>query len=263
MSKPKGKCVFCGEPRKLTHGHVWPEWIGEELGLEAPYHIELLQHVYSEREDQPPSFHRRVRQGHATSRKPRNTCGECNSGWMSKIEGAAKPIGLPLMQGSSLILRPVDQMLLAALFCLITIRNEFNRLQSVAIPGVDRDCLRTTLLPPWHGWKIWIAKYGGPNVKENWSYHQPMHLASGPPSQTGPDKTNTQTTTLVIGQVCAHVFSSTYIPGFDYIGLPMVQIWPPRPYDINWRNARTHTERTLFALMEVIPRAIPRGIPAP
>ena len=177
---------------------------------------------------------------------------------MSKIEGDAKPVALPLMQGFPLILDRAKQRLLASMFCLITARNEFSRLGAIAVPEADRDHLRTTLLPPTH-WRIWIAGYAGTNPKENWTYHQPMHVDLDPASETGPDKANTQTTTLVIGKLCAHTFSSTIIDDFSgYTGIELQRIWPTSD-DIDWSVVRAYDERALFSLSEAMARDIPPG----
>lgn len=262
MSKPAGRCVFCGERKKLTHGHIWPEWIGESMPFEDKQHIQIIGHTYTfTPRMKTPRAQRIVKQGHGTSRKPRNTCRDCNGGWMSRIEGAAKPVALSLMQGRPILLGIAEQMLLASLLCLITVRNEFSALAAIAVPAEERAWLRTQLTPPWKNWKIWIARYVGARLNEHWVLHYPMHIDSEPGAETGPHKTNTQTTTLVIGQLCAHVFSSTIIgedfPGYE--GINLCQIWPPSQFGIEWRSVPAYGEPALFALAEALGREMPAG----
>jgi len=98
MSKPAGKCVFCGQQGNLTHGHIWPEWISEVMPFEDTHHVQLVGHLQTFRPRmRVPGFQRIVRQCHGTRRKPRNTC--LHGGWMSQIESAAKPAMTRLMFG--------------------------------------------------------------------------------------------------------------------------------------------------------------------
>jgi hypothetical protein len=41
MSKPVGKCVFCGGPG-LTKSHVWPEWAEAILPESATHHEQII-----------------------------------------------------------------------------------------------------------------------------------------------------------------------------------------------------------------------------
>src|SRR5262249_8338501 len=155
------------------------------------------------------------------------TCKSCNSGWMSKIESASKSVTLALMRGEPTLLGTIEQVQLASLLCLITMRNELSYFpRMVAIPADDRDCLRTTLQPPWRGWKIWIAKPSAA-TPTHWAYHAPMHIDSAD-AETGPDKVNTQTTTMVMGRLCVHAFSSSEIAEDinGYRGVRLTRIWP-------------------------------------
>jgi hypothetical protein len=180
---------------------------------------------------------------------------------MSRIEDVAKPVLLSLMQGEPVLLGTLDQMLVASLLCLITMRNEFSRLSAIAVPPEDRDWIRLNLIPPWYNWRIWITRYRGARANEHWAFHYPMHIDSSPMAETGPDKCNTQTTTLVIGQLCAHVFSSTIIgeelPGYE--GIQLCCIWPPSQFFIDWRYVPAFGEPELYSLAEALGRDIPAG----
>jgi hypothetical protein len=259
MSKPAGKCVFCDRQGNLTHGHIWPEWIGESIEFETTSHFQITGNLEVFTPTRiPPRVERRSKQGHGTARKPRNTCGDCNSGWMSQIESSAKPFALPIMQGKTPLLDTIGQFFVASLLCLIAMRNEFGAFPyMIAVPQSDRDWLRTHRYPPWH-WKIWVARYDGPK-DQHWAYHLPMHLDSSRTSETGPDKVNTQTTTMVIGQICAHVFSSTTLDdsNFGYRGIRLCRIWPPSNYYINWANVAAHGDVILLSLAEALSRDIP------
>ena len=96
-------CLFCGASRAgvLSNEHVIPKWLLEHLGL--PADDMLIQGVASSATEtlvQPPRIHSSFNfvQGHV--------CGECNTGWMSLLEVAAKPILVPLIENE----RPIDSL---------------------------------------------------------------------------------------------------------------------------------------------------------
>src|ERR1700738_1830430 len=96
MSKPTGKCAFCGNPGNLTKSHVWPEWAESILPQTATHHEQItgLFHTFVPKVKGPELF-RRVRPGHVGTRKPRNTCKQCNGNWMRHIEEATMPLMAP------------------------------------------------------------------------------------------------------------------------------------------------------------------------
>jgi hypothetical protein len=203
-----------------------------------------------------PTFIQRSKQGHATTRKPRNTCHDCNTEWMSKIEGASKLVALQLIRGQSMVLSIFEQMTLASLLCLIVMRYEFLAVpRMVAVPDNDRDWLRAHHYPPWRHWKIWVARYDGP-ADQLWAYHLPMHIDSRT-AETGPHKVNTQSTTLVIGQICAHAFSSTEIDFGGFRGIQPARIWPPCGQMIDWAAVPAYGDEILLSWAEALNRDIP------
>lgn len=83
------RCVFCGV-HKVSREHVWPDWIGkvmqERLG-ESTWTI------------QRPGNQPRVTVAFDATVK--RACKPCNEGWMSDLEGKAKPILVPMMFAES------------------------------------------------------------------------------------------------------------------------------------------------------------------
>src|SRR5215207_4394777 len=256
MSKPAGKCIFCGQPG-LTKGHIWPEWFGTVLTLNAPHHEQAVGevHTFVPRMRTPP-VHRRIRQGHAGSRKPRNTCAECNGSWMSRIEQAAIPVAAPLMRGDAVLLDTIGQRLLASLLCLITIRVEFTDPATLATPKEERDWLRLRGEPP-PNWKIWLARYAGEEPHQHWCRHNGLEIVDSPETPEGgyTPKCNTQTTTLVFGELCAHVYSSSVWTDFrGYEGVRLSRIWPPNQIAISWLHTGWLSDAAVLSLSESLAR---------
>jgi len=71
----------------------------------------------------------------------------------------------------------------------------------------------------------------------------------------GPEDCNTQVTTIVAGQLCAHIFSSSVWGNFKgYQGAPLTQIWPPHQLPIDTRFIRSIDNAGLPWLHEAVAR---------
>jgi hypothetical protein len=208
-----GTCVFCGD-RGLTKGHVWPDWLGRVLPTTATHHEQEIGKFCTFEPKVPgPAYSKRLRQGQARSRKPRNTCLACNTGWMSTIENVAMPYMERLIQNAPFLLNTFGQRQVAALLVLMAMRREFLGTIRV-IQQSERDWLQEHHWPT-ENWKIWIGHYGGDRGDENWSRIWCGQFGPEPTDKIGGDHCNVQVTTMVIGQLCAHLgYSSvTEIPG--------------------------------------------------
>ena len=253
MSRPASKCVFCGSQRDLTKSHVWPEWIEKILPQTATHHEHIIGQFCTFVPDmEGPAFWKKVRQGHIGTRKPRNTCKECNGGWMRRIEEAAMSIMPPPLRGRPYLLETFNQRLLASFLCLVSMRVELSSHEMRAIPAQDHEWLIKYFQPP-PSWKIWISRYdGSPLIDQRYTA---MQIASSPDVPRGVKYCNTQVTTLVIGQLCAHMFSSTVWPDFSgYDGAELTMIWPPQRFDIDLDDLPVIIETEVPWLHETIAR---------
>jgi hypothetical protein len=264
MLNPAGRCVFCGGAG-LTKSHIWPEWLQRYLPNLPATHLQITGEFNTfEPKRKPQLAQRRVRQGHASTRKPRNTCLKCNRDWMRNIEESAMAPIIPLIQGAreqsalpSTMLNASGQRALAAFLCLITIRLEFTNPETQAATPSDREWLMEKLEPP-PFWQIWIAEYTGRDPGEHWCRHSGLQLVSSPDEVMGSYKCDTQVTTLVIGKLCAHTFSSTTMPTFEgYEGARLCRIWPLSGWDIDCRYLPTINDRSVLSLAEALAREIP------
>src|SRR6185437_16541610 len=95
-------CIFCGAPR-VTREHAWPKWIrsGAPKAKDA---ANLLRG-----ETVAPLRYRGV----PFERVLRRVCGECNGGWMARLEEQAKPALSPLVSGTPRTLERAEQQILA------------------------------------------------------------------------------------------------------------------------------------------------------
>jgi hypothetical protein len=256
MSKPKGKCAFCGKPGDLTKSHVWPEWAEAIVPENATHHQQIIGEFHTFKPiAKGPEYFQKVKQGHVGTRKPRNTCEKCNSGWMRLIEENTMPFLGTLLLSQPYSLDLAEQQMLAALLCLVSIRLEAGwRGGPKAIPQSDKDLLIENPEPP-ANWKIWISKYVGTQAMDQ--QHTPMQLASSSNIPIGAENCNTQVTSLVVGQFYAHLFSSTVWKNFPgYEGADLVQLWPLKHRLIPVQSLPAIFEQEVTPLHETIPRSL-------
>jgi len=255
MSKPAGKCLFCGKGG-LTKGHIWPDWFNDILPKTASHHqIETGKFYTFEPTVPGPDYSIETKQGHARTRKPRNTCTRCNSGWMSIIENVAKPYAVPLILNRSVILNSFGRFTVASLLVLIAMRLEaLGNMQAILLE--DRDWLRR-YFEPTLDWKIWIAQYGGEKQDDNWARSYGAQIDSIPTDKVGPEYCNVKVTTLVIGQFCAHLFYSPVIDFAGYEGITLCRLWPPSRFDVNTAWLPVMSDQHVLWLHEAFARESP------
>lgn len=99
--KAKQICVFCGSDKKLTREHILPDWLCDLYPKEM---MIINQFVGKSQKEWTSKIFQH---------KAKVVCEECNSGWMSNLEGEVKPLLTNLMALNSVSLRKYGQDLLA------------------------------------------------------------------------------------------------------------------------------------------------------
>lgn len=74
------KCLFCKEEKRLTAEHVFPDWM-KEIVPQYQYVMNQITGLNEKKWTSKPFEH-----------TAKVVCGDCNNGWMSKLEADAKPI---------------------------------------------------------------------------------------------------------------------------------------------------------------------------
>jgi len=171
---------------------------------------------------------------------------------MSRIEDEAIAVTSALIKDQEIRFDENEQRRLAALLCLITMRLEFLS-HMRAIPLEDRLHLKQYGEPP-KLWTIWITKYLGEKADDHWSRFCAMQVGSTPPDKVGAVHCNTQVTTMVIGKLCAHLFSSTVSPIIGYEGIRLARIWPLTGLGIDSRFIPGIDDKAVVWLHEALAR---------
>jgi hypothetical protein len=240
VPQPKRICIFyqpgCG---RVTKEDVWPTWLSKYIPRDLRTYSTMSAVVHHTHAD----VLRENVHGDPRSRRVKWVCGSCNNGWMSTLQKLAKPILLPLMSGETTILSKNQQEIIAAWCAMSAMTSDYFYPEKQAIPQTHRDYLRANRLPPPDTWKIWIGRYErqkwvGQWVKNSLAITSEEHVAQFTPQ--GFPRPNTQTTTLVFGQLYVHVFSSVHpdiVAKATIAGKgieKIAQIWPVREQFIAW-----------------------------
>jgi len=245
MSKPKGKCFFCLRT-DLTKSHIWPEWAQKIVpSTVTQYEVRTgsFQTYVPNTNVENPSV--MIKAGSVAARRPRNTCISCNGGWMRSIEEHAKPYIEALMAGNRVLLEPAHQYAVATFLCLVTTRIDASAKIAHPIPVSDHHHLIQNR-EPGPSWKIWIMRFIDGDGSDYWYNQFPMAMKAFPremletlsPQQLSarPEDSNTQVTTIVVGRLCAHLFSTTVYDDFTgYVEPAMTQVWPINGMTIDTR----------------------------
>lgn len=100
------RCLFCDVRPGITQEHTWPTWFSEvwlNLARTTGGTGDTFQkeHSLTSSKGELRSF-----VGDSTVK---GVCVTCNTGWMSDLEGATKPVLMDLMMGTQRLLSPRDQ----------------------------------------------------------------------------------------------------------------------------------------------------------
>ena len=254
MANPRGKCAFCGG-HPLTKGHIWPLSLGAILPSNVQYHEQRIGVFETFKSDLPgPDTWERVGTGPLHKKRPRNTCIKCNGGWMSMIEANALPLMGPLLLGERKFLNLRTQEKLASLLTLVSMRVELIAQGMKTIPPHEMIALKENPLPS-PNWRIWIGRFAGENLRDYKFRYTAMQVASDSTGPSGPEYCNTHVTTLIAGQLYAHIFFSTVWPEFSgYSGVTLTRLWPLSGYDIDTGSLPTISDDVAVLIHETINR---------
>ncbi len=232
---PKRRCIFCDGPAKLTKEHLWSKWTRQLVQYDSIKH-EYANQVFNRGGTDRTA---KITAGDVRNRGLRAVCGDCNSGWMSAVEERAKPTLEALIRGAGAFLNHDSQKTVTTWIAMKAMVAEFFDPSYAAIPLLERQFLNANRLPP-DNWKIWIGNYKRGSWAGQWA-HSASGLAS-PESvaRRKPETPNTQTSTLIVGQLYCHAFSSEIRSLVDRVQLgetglaKLPQIWPVRESFVAW-----------------------------
>jgi len=160
-----GECLFCGKTEELTEQHVFGKWL-RNLGLKGRSMWEVSQgDGDAQRPPLPP--------GSLFSKTLRIVCGPCNTGWMSRLENAAKLYLMDMFRGRGNIPLDEDAQLVLARWAFMTIAVVSQAEHRPTFPLAHCHELYNSERPPGQS-QIWIGS-ASVNVSEPWEQIAEFH----------------------------------------------------------------------------------------
>jgi len=236
-------CIFCGrndgQAHRLSSEDIWPNWLTQFVprDLESYQSASILVN-----RDGHEKSERKI-DGDPKSRRVKVVCKKCNNGWMSRLQEKAKDVLLPLIIGKPVVLGAEAQDLIAKWCAMSTMTADFIYPERQAISQEDRTLLFENHVVRPNTWRIWIGRY----IRGRWpSYFIKLSLPYADDEITpsllpsGRPRPNTQTTTLVFGELFVHAFSCPVPDLVAKVGIThqgakkIAQIWPVREQFVAW-----------------------------
>lgn len=140
-------CRFCGATdRKITREHVWPRWL-------ADFVQPITGRVLAERWSSGSG--REEWETWILAATVNRFCDTCNNGWMADIEGTARPIVGPMVQGRATTLDPDAQRTVA----------NWAVLKGLVATQISKD---EQPIPDGHYQRVWAAQGAPANTALVW-----------------------------------------------------------------------------------------------
>lgn len=204
---PRRMCIFCSERPVGSKEHFYPQWMASLLPPQTipTYHTgsrQIVSHV-------PQPAVGKVKAGHIATKKFREVCRECNSGWMNRAETAARPLLEKMMRGDFVKLSEAEQVALAQWISIKTIVAEQADRPHAVTPQSNRTQLMQSGLIPSY-FRIYVFLHSS---EAQTGFHRfATELALLDPSSPSPPvrvgRKNTQQVTFAIGKLLVHVTAS-------------------------------------------------------
>ena len=229
-------CVFCGRDGKLTKEHAWPKWLQKAV----PGAFDLAPHTHEDAVGQVTRW-----LGTAFSDEVRRVCGDCNHGWMSRLELTVEPLLTALIFGRPQPLDSASSQIIALWIAKTALMLRYTH-QGMFIPPSHYRELYSHQHPP-KDCRVWVACATDwrDEVADN---HFPLRLVDPPKLKS--DSPNAYGITMRVGKFIAQVFGHEVGAALNISGIPtyMAEIWPRQT---PWPPARTLSEGEAAAAMLV------------
>lgn len=239
-------CKFCGSDAPLTAEHVFPEWTRSHLldprdqgdGTHTTIVLEAGMGVTQHRE----------RSGPPSTWTVKCVCAACNNGWMSRLETAAKPHLLKLMDGRSGIFDDQREVL-AAWF-----------VKTALVAGAKFRPIRPVFYEQFHAegkpsanTRVWLAA-----TNERFHHYTDFRpIRTQKEDEPAPTIANAYSAVIALGQVAAFVLSwDDRIPSrkrlMQRFGQVLVPLWPTHFGATIWPPENGLSQRGLDDLSDAI-----------
>jgi hypothetical protein len=246
MPQFRENCIFCRREAPLSKQHVWPDWLRGIFPSQPvdAIHSQMRTHLVDGALEFSPSG--KIRNGDMLTTKYRKVCRECNNGWISVVEEAAKPIAQKLILGKEFTIENDELLTFSIWISIVTVMAEYSHPPTIAISADDVHYIYL-YRRPLPLCRIYIGQYLGSEYAPYRYRHVATAVVDGDTYKDGdpvPSRANTQVSIHVVGEMLA-VVDSVSEEKFESLmserrsRKDLVPIWPGPEQAIAWppRNA--------------------------
>jgi hypothetical protein len=233
----KRYCRFCGAVAD-SREHVLPDWLKGVLPEQGK--------TWTVGQEQIKGDQRKTREFTTSplSQRVRWVCEDCNTIWMSRLEGEAKPILSPMIRGMGREFHANGQRLVAmwafktaAMFDLMSLGGGEFPAEHLHWLYEHREDPEEPLPPHMH---VWLAGHNVKNMAPIYRQHR-LHLWTEDGSQSSiGNEANGYVATVTVGHLALQIFGTTDRSGFNIkdSGQFNLQIWPRPGGPLTWPPPR-------------------------
>lgn len=223
----KKTCIFCAR-RANTDEDVIPKWIPRLLRKQEGERVPMRTTRFGqEPHDQLAG---------ESIQKVGSVCGQCNNGWMSRLEDDVKPILTPMMLGNAITLTAQQQERITTWLTKCAMMYESMATGEVFYNELDRHHFMKTV-SPLSSAAVWLGQYiGGIRIISDY------RLLSRQQNPGGSVKI--LVLTLALGKLALQLTSAKWTKVIPRIELPtavladtedlLVQVWPVNLIGVKW-----------------------------
>jgi len=233
------KCVFCEVNNANSREHFYSGWMHDllPLGPEGTYSGEFIEEHPKTRE--VGKRYKRVKPGELFTKKMKVVCGQCNNGWMSQLDEAAKPLLTPIIKGEAVTLDAAGLEIIARWATLKAIVSEHDAGSTFVTPIEDRKAFMGGGPIPAY-FNIYLLSHKCASRIGYVRTSQVVALSPhGPQPPLDGRSKNTQQISVIFGSAMLHI-NAARVDGFrieDRLHMPKVverRIWPPNITPLSW-----------------------------
>ena len=160
------QCIFCGD-KADSNEDLWPQWLIRALKRTPDEKIPMSVRRHDEKD-----FRRWTKVSGAL--RVKLVCCKCNNGWMSDLEGEAKPILTPMMLGEQVTLSASQQHTVARWVTKCAMVFDSVDRGEQFYDGLDRHDFHQRSEPSVNSTNIWLGKQIGPTGLVGYTDHRTL-----------------------------------------------------------------------------------------
>ncbi len=262
----RGTCIFCGRSPpevKISKEHLFGDWLREVFPrtAETTHTLGSIEWPMGPAGDKPTVSVNEHGKGHSGSKKIRAVCRTCNEGWLSNnVEGVAKPILIPLIEGTEVAVSTDMQRILATWASKTAMVGDSVQPLKTVIHQSERTWLKENLAPP-SGWNIWIGSYGGIGWRDLGMFQHAGKLAIPAINNGAPTEHNLELTLIGMRYLLFLVINTSWERIWDALdgmntGFDFARIWPIRTANISWPRSQFMLDPAFRYFCNFLPRIL-------